>query len=100
MIDMEKSGVCTLTKLHNPAYALRHPIPVRVEWDDEMKYFIAYEDALGLWHGTGNSPEEAIGVLEEVMLGVYADLEKDQDRLHPRMRRQLEQMRRVIAYAG
>lgn len=93
-------GVINLDTLNAPEYVLRHPIAVRIEWDDEMGCFVAYEEALGLWYGAGDSKENAVSVLQEVLIGVYADLESNQDHLHPRLCRQLDQMRRVIAHAG
>ena len=96
----QMNGVISLDTLNDPRYVLRQPIAVRIEWSDEMECFVAYEDAVGLWYGAGDSKEDAVSVLQEVMVDIYADLESNQGHLHPRMCRQLEQMRRVIAHAG
>lgn len=88
-----------LSTLNHPRYQLREEIPVQVQWEEEMQCYVAY-DHLFDWYGTGDSPNDAVRHLAEVLLEDYQDLNEMEGDLSPELQGKLSEMRRYILDAG
>ena len=91
--------VISLNRLPDPAYRLRQSIPVRIQWDDVAKCYVAYDDIFD-WYGMGDTPGDALAQLSEVILEDYLDLNELEDSLAPELTEKLTQMRSYVLDNG
>ncbi len=91
--------VQALTRLPDEGLRLVRSVPTHVQWEPATGAFAAYEDALGLWFGLGETADAALLDLGAVLGEVFRELEGAAMHLAPPLQRQLAQLRKVVAYA-
>ncbi len=64
-----------------------------------MQCFVAYDDLFG-WHGMGNTIQETLDDLAEVILEDYLDLLKWQHSMSQDLHKKLSLMRKYITHAS
>jgi hypothetical protein len=96
---MGGQGVQTLMVLPDAGLRLVQPVLASVKWEPVTGAYAAYEEVFGTWFGLGPTVEAAMSNLGAVLGETFRDLEAEADRLAPPVGRQLEQLRRVVAYA-
>ena len=77
-----------------PDHALSRPILVYVE--EVPEGYMALDNVVGR-HGVGSTPQEAVDDLAEVLQEIFLFLGRREARLAPRLQRELELLREIIA---
>lgn len=77
---------------------LRCPMPVHVKWSEEMHCFLAVDEIFH-WHGQGDSAQDAIQDLAEVIAEDYDDLRNWPGKLSVPLQERLTVMKRYFENA-
>jgi predicted RNase H-like HicB family nuclease len=88
-----RPSVIPITTLAPEPYALVHDIPVVLQSAGDGFTATYFDANLAT---SGDTPEEALANLKELILDVFEDLESDEDRLGPEPARQLAVLRSVM----
>lgn len=91
--------VLELTDLGDSRFVLRASIPIRVSWSSDMSCYVAVDDVFQ-WHGQGDTPEEALADLVDVIVEDYCELSEWPGTLSPPLQKRLNTMKRYIGDAG
>jgi hypothetical protein len=74
---------------------LRSPISVSVSWSDEMRCYLAIDEVFS-WHGQGDSVQEALQDLADVIAEDYEDLQGSPGELSEPLQERLNIMKRYF----
>lgn len=98
-ITTSQTLVTELTSSNFPSLFLRCPISVSVSWSQEMQCYLA-QDYVFHWHGQGDTVEEALQELADVIAEDYNDLQSWPGELSDPLQKRLAIMKRYFEDAS